>query len=207
MTENSFDEKAATWDDDPSHVERAAAVGRAIRDALPLDTSVRMLEYGAGTGLVSEALRDTVGPITLVDTSAGMRAVMEDKIAAGALAGARVWDLDLATVAVDELDERFDLVVTVLTLHHIHHLEPALANVATLLAPGGHLAIVDLEEEDGTFHPEGFDGHHGFDRATLAGQLEKTGFTDVTFRPCHQIVRDGRTYPLFLAVARTPGGS
>ncbi len=204
MSENSFDERAATWDDDPSHVERAEVIGRAMRDAVPLDRSVRMLEYGAGTGLVSQALQDAVGPLTLVDTSAGMRAVMEDKIARGAITDARVWDLDLAGASLDDVEERFDLVVTVLTLHHLHHLEPALANFATLLDSGGHLAIVDLDEEDGTFHPEGFDGHHGFDHDALTTQLEQAGFTDITFRRCHQIVRDGRTYPLFLAIAR-PG--
>ena len=53
---NKFDDKAATWDDDPAKVERAGEVARAIRAAVPLNTSVRMLEYGAGTGLVTQAL-------------------------------------------------------------------------------------------------------------------------------------------------------
>ncbi|MCA1694347.1 MAG: hypothetical protein LC749_06250, partial [Actinobacteria bacterium] len=35
--------------------------------ALPDAGSRRELEYGAGTGLVSQALRDTVGPITMAD--------------------------------------------------------------------------------------------------------------------------------------------
>lgn len=48
-------------------------VAGAIREAVPLDPSVRLLEYGAGTGHVSQALCDTVGPITVADTSAGMR--------------------------------------------------------------------------------------------------------------------------------------
>lgn len=198
---NRFDEKAATWDDDPAHVERARVVAAAIREAVPLDSSVRLLEYGAGTGLVSQALRDTVGPITMADTSAGMRTVMEDKIAAGVIAGARVWDLDLASTPLAEPDERFDLLVTVMTLHHLPHLEPVLSNFATLLAEGGHLAVVDLDEEDGSFHKDGFDGHHGFDHETLADDLRKAGFTDVSFQRCHQIVRDGHTYPLFLATA------
>ena len=92
-----FDVRAATWDDDPGKAERAARVADAIRRAVPLDTSVRLLEFGAGTGLLTQALRDDVGPVTLTDTSAGMRQVMQDKIAAGAIADARVWDLDLAS--------------------------------------------------------------------------------------------------------------
>ena len=196
---NRFDERAATWDDDPAHVERAQVVARAIRDTLPLDPSVRLLEYGAGTGLVSQALRDTVGPITVADTSAGMRKVMEGKVAAGVIADARVWDLDLASAPLPASEERFDLIVTVLALHHLPRLEPVLSNFARLLAEGGHLAIVDLDEEDGTFHGDGFDGHHGFDHGALADDLRKAGFTEVSFRRCHQILRHGHIYPLFLA--------
>jgi predicted TPR repeat methyltransferase len=198
---NKFDERAATWDEDPAHVERAHRVADAIRRALPLDARVRMLEYGAGTGLVSQALRDAVGPITMADTSTGMRKVMEDKVASGAIADARVWDLDLATAPASEVDETFDLIVTVLTLHHLSSVEPVLANFARLLAPDGRLAIVDLDEEDGTFHGDGFDGHHGFDRSALADDLQHAGFSDIAFQSCHEIVRDGRAYPLFLATS------
>ncbi len=201
MTDNRFDEKAATWDADPSHVERAVAVAGAIRAALPLDPSTRVLEYGAGTGLVSQHLRPAVGPITMVDTSAGMRAVMLDKIAAGVIPNARVWDLDLGRDDLTLPDEQFDLVVTVMTLHHVHDTRTVLANFGALLAPDGHLAIVDLDHEDGSFHYDGFDGHHGFDHGQLTGDLAHAGFGAVTFQPCHHVVRDGREYPMFLALA------
>ena len=71
MLVNHFDERAATWDDDPAKVERANVVAAAIREAIALDGSERLLEYGAGTGLVTQALRDAVGPVTLADTSGG----------------------------------------------------------------------------------------------------------------------------------------
>ena len=72
----SFDERAATWDDDPAKVERARVVAAAIRSTLALQGSERLLEHGAGTGLLSEALGADVGSITMADTSAGMRQVM-----------------------------------------------------------------------------------------------------------------------------------
>ena len=53
VTTNSFDARAATWDDDPATVERAEAVARTIRATVPVDRSIRMLEYGAGTGLTT----------------------------------------------------------------------------------------------------------------------------------------------------------
>lgn len=197
VSTNSFDDKAATWDDDPAKVARAKDVADGIRAAIPLDGSTRLLEYGAGTGLVTQALRDAVGPVTLADTSAGMRDVIQQKIDGGALTDARVWSVDLATEAAP--DEQFDLVVTVMTLHHIHDLQPVLARFATLLVRGGHLCIADLERDDGSFHGVDFGGHHGFDRAALTDDLRSAGFDDIRFTHCTDLVRDGGTYPVFLA--------
>lgn len=197
-----FEKKAKTWDD-PAKVHRARVVAEAISAAVPLASSTRLLEYGAGTGLVSQALAERTGRITLAEPSSAMRAVMVDKVAAGTLpANARIWDLNLATDEVP--DERFDLVVTVLTLHHIRDLAPVLDGFATLLSSGGQLCVVDLEEEDGSFHSSdsGFDGHNGFVGAALAEKLRAAGFVDVRFERCHEIQKEGRTYPLFLATCR-----
>ena len=194
-----FDERAATWDEDPAKVERSAVVAAAINATVPLSSATRMLEYGAGTGLVTQALRDHVGPVTLADSSDGMRAVMQAKIDAGTLTDARIWALDLATEAPP--DEHFDLIVTVMALHHIPDLARVLTSFAALLASGGHLCIVDLDHEDGSFHGEGFAGHHGFRRPELADQLAAAGFGEATFQDCHEMVRDGVPYTVFLAVA------
>lgn len=196
----SFDERAATWDDDPAKVERARVVAAAIRSTLALQRSERLLEHGAGTGLLSEALRDDVGSITMADTSAGMRQVMQDKVDSGLIPGARVWDLDLG--GLDPLpDERFDLVATMLALHHVDDIDRTLENFARLLEPGGHLCIVELDREDGSFHGEGFDGHHGFARDDLGTRLRGAGFTDVAFQDCHFVEKNGRDYPMFLVTA------
>lgn len=200
MSSPSFDDRAATWDDDPAKVERAAVVAQAIRDAVPLEPSTRLLEYGAGTGLVSQALRDAVGPVTVADTSTGMRDVLARKIEAGELTDARIWDVDLATGPAP--DEHFDVVVTVMTLHHIADVGTVLRTFARLLDEGGHLCVVDLDAEDGSFHGDGFAGHHGFPRAALTEELLDAGFRDVQVRDCHRIERRDGRYSLFLATAR-----
>ena len=200
---SDFDARARTWDDDPAKVQRARAVAEAVRAAVPLGPATRVLEYGAGTGLVSQALTGDVGAVTLADPSEGMRAMMAEKVATGALPSAsEVWALDLAVDPVPA--ERFDLVVTVMTLHHIPDVSPVLRGFARLLSEGGHLCVVDLEEEDGSFHRHNpdFDGHDGFRRDALAAALEAAGFTDVRFEQCFEIEKDGGTYPLFLATAR-----
>ncbi|MFV0306672.1 MAG: class I SAM-dependent methyltransferase [Desertimonas sp.] len=198
---STFDERAATWDD-PTKVARAATVAAAVRAAVPIGSATRLLEYGAGTGLVTQALLPGLGPVTLADTSTGMRDVMATKIAAGTLPdGARVWDIDLA--APGPLPEdRFDLIVTVLTLHHIDDVDTVLTSFASLLADGGALCLADLDHEDGSFHGEGFHGHHGFDRAALGSQLSAAGFGRVEFSDCGSVERPDGTYSMFLVTAR-----
>lgn len=196
---SSFDEKAATWDDQ-AKTERAQAVASAVRQAVSLSGSTRLLEYGAGTGLVSQQLATSVGPITLADPSAGMREVIHSKTSTGALpTTSRIWDLDLSAGGVP--DERFDLILTVMTLHHVLDLTPVLDGFAKLLDSGGQLCVVDLVKEDGSFHSDrDFHGHHGFDPDDLSARLESAGFTDIRVERIYDVVKDGSSYPLFLAV-------
>ena len=195
-----FDEMAKTWDADPAKVERARIVGALLPQRLDLGPTARVFEYGAGTGLVSQVLAPHVGPLTLADPSEGMRAAMVAKVADGTLpAGTTIVATNFDAEAPG--DDRFDLVVTVQVMHHVADLAPVLAAFATILEPGGHLAIVDLEAEDGSFHGDGFGGHHGFHRPELQAQIEAAGFTDVRFEHAYDLEKDGHAFPLFLALA------
>ena len=213
---SSFDDKAATWDDE-AKIERARAVADAIAGAVPLEPSMRLFEYGAGTGLVAEQLASRVGPITLADPSAGMREVASEKVAAGSLPPTtRVWGTDLATEGVPE--DRFELIVTVMTLHHIADLPPVLAAFAEMLTDAlaaqgerrrwilEHWPHV-VEAEDGSFHADTDHdagvghAHDGFEPDQLAARLADAGFTTGVERSIHHVTKDGRAYPLFLAVS------
>jgi predicted TPR repeat methyltransferase len=203
MADEHFDAAAPTWDLEPGKVAEARRLADAITTRLALSGRERLLEYGAGTGLVSQALVPHVGAVTLADSSAGMRRVAKEKVAGGLLpAGTRVWGLDLESGTTP--DERFDLVVASLVLHHVHDVPRVLSGFRGLLAPGGHVAIADLDTEDGSFHAHlhDFDGHPGFDRRQLARWLEEAGFEDVEVRDFTTIDKDGTPFPVFLATAR-----
>lgn len=229
-----FDERAATWDDDPSHAQRAERVAATIREAVDLRTDMRMLEYGAGTGLLSEALANDVGPIMLTDPSAGMREVISAKIASGRLTNAQVGDLDLMHDPIPP--QRYGLIVLLMSLHHVPDVAKVLAGLAQMLDPGGILCIADLDSEDGSFHgvpageaghehagasgqgvdpdddvaPDGderFHVHHGFDRDQLAEQLILAGLVSPRFFDAGVVEREGRPYDMFLAVADRASGT
>lgn len=206
-----FDAHATSYDD-PDKARRAHDVARAVvaaGAARPGPTgTVRLLEYGAGTGLVTQALSALVDDLsaTLADASSGMRGVMQDKVASGALpVDARIVHLDLEQEPAPA--ERFDLVVSSLVLHHVRDLDRVLAGLAELLDEGGHLCVADLDREDGSFHAtvHGFSGHDGFDREELAQRMRSAGFAEVSVADCTSLDKDGRTYSVFLATGRRPG--
>jgi cyclopropane fatty-acyl-phospholipid synthase-like methyltransferase len=196
-----FDARAATWDD-AGKIKRAEDVAAAMRRAVPLTRSMKALEYGAGTGLLSFCLRDALGPITLADSSAGMRAVAERKIAAAHARDMRVIDLDLVRDPMPA--ERYDLIFSMMMLHHVPDVPRLFAAFHSLLNAGGWLCHADLDTEDGSFHGPQVDVHHGFERGTLRSWLAAAGFVDVSVGDCGRIEHCGRSYSVFLATCRKP---
>jgi 2-polyprenyl-3-methyl-5-hydroxy-6-metoxy-1,4-benzoquinol methylase len=196
---SSFDARAATWDEDPGKRRRAAAVADAIRRQVKLSADMSAMEYGAGTGLLSFELADELGSILLTDSSIGMLDVARSKVAASGASRMAVRALDLTE---DPLPmERFDIIYSMMTLHHVPDTGDLLRKLYTLLRPGGHLCVADLDAEDGSFHGPGVDVHHGFDRDALGAALCAAGFNDVRFDTCLQIAKGPRSYGVFLAVA------
>jgi len=109
-------------------------------------------------------------------------------------------------LAVDPLpDERYDLICSLMTLHHVEDTDRILRDWCALLRSPGHLCVADLDAEDGSFHGPGFTGHNGFDRTELGARAVRAGFNACRFSTVFQVTRDGgagqRTYPVFLMIA------
>ncbi len=199
-----FDSKARQWDENPVFQDRANQIAAAIVAAVPLNTTMRALDYGSGSGMLSFPLQEKLGHIKLKDTSAGMLAVAEEKIAAWGIGNMTTRRMDLT--ATPTPDERYDLIYSSMTLHHIPDTNAILKAFQTLLNPGGWLCIADLDQEDGSFHGIQVDVHHGFERNALAAQAAQAGFTDIRFSTVFEIVKPkengSRAYPVFLLLAR-----
>jgi ubiquinone/menaquinone biosynthesis C-methylase UbiE len=202
-----FDARAATWDDDPAKIERTQAVADAIKRHVPLAPSMRAMEYGAGTGLLSFMLRDRLGDVTLADLSDGMLAVAEAKIAATRDRAMHAVKLDLLADALPAPSPH--IIYSAMTLHHIPDTDAILRRFHAALASPGYLCIADLDTEDGSFHGPDVDVHHDFDRAELPARARAAGFESVEFSTAQVMTNavDGnpRQFPIFLMVARTGG--
>ncbi len=199
----SFDSKATTWDTDPMKVARACAVAQGIRTHVPLTLQMTAFEYGCGTGLLGFALQAHLQHITLADSSTGMLAVLQEKIRSSGIANMRPMKLDLETDPLPQ--ENYQLIVTLMTFHHIPDIDSLLRKMYSLLSAPGYLCVTDLDSEDGSFHGPDFSGHCGFDREDLRQKASQAGFRNIGFSTVfniRKVVAGGeKDFPLFLMVA------
>ncbi len=201
---NEFDIKASEWDKSDMHRERAAAIAREIIMQIPLNREMTALEFGAGTGLLSFILKDRLKEITLIDSSEGMVQVLNEKLITEKDENLKVVKADLEHE--DLSPGSFDLIYTLMVLHHVGDVETIIKKFHDLLNPGGYLAIADLYSEDGSFHGEGFHGHPGFNPKSLSALLEKCGFTGLSHRKVYVIDKvisenNRKTFDVFLMTA------
>lgn len=200
---SEFDQKAATWDENPERVKRAEVIAKRIASNLDLSKVKAALEYGSGTGLLSFALRDKIPHITLMDESAEMikvALVKKDKLEA--------FNIDPIQYNLQKQplpNIRFDLIYLLLTLHHIEDVGSILKKFNELLTENGHLVIIDLDKEDGSFHDGEFHGHKGFERDNLEALLRASGFQPQSYNVCYKLEKETeeglKKYPLFLLVS------
>ncbi|MCX6320444.1 MAG: class I SAM-dependent methyltransferase [Bacteroidia bacterium] len=201
---NEFDIKAAGWDQNPIIWERAEAIANEIKRLIPLNKQMTALEFGAGTGVTSFILKDSLKEITLMDNSSEMVKVMNNKINTSKVKNLKTLNFNLEKTELK--DAKFDLIFNQMVLHHITDIKNIITKFYNLLNPGGFLAIADLYIEDGSFHGEGFTGHKGFDPTELSSLLLKPGFENISHRQCFVInkkISDTETkqFGVFLLIA------
>ncbi|MTK53808.1 class I SAM-dependent methyltransferase [Paludibacter sp.] len=201
----NFDLAAAGWDGNSIHWERSQAIANDIKTILPIDNDWRVLEYGAGTGILSFMLKDDVKEIVMLDSSEEMVKVMQQKVADS---NASNLHPTLFNMEKDDFaGEKVDLIATQMVLHHVAKIEPLLDKFYALLNPGGYIAIADLYTEDGSFHGKGFDGHNGFDPKEMGEMLVAAGFKNPQYKTCFVMskpVESGeiKAFPVFFLTAQ-----
>lgn len=193
-----FEEKAKEWDANERRTRLASAIGSSILRRVPLHEQMSVLDFGAGTGLIAGQLAPRVNRIVAVDTSPAMLKKLESKPELEGKVEIVCRDL------LDEpLDDRFDLVVSAMTLHHVEDTAKLMQTLCAQLKESGSVALADLDKEDGSFHPADAQGvfHYGFDRDELRALMEKNGFEQVKFFTAHTIKGEQKDYPVFLVTA------
>lgn len=202
---NYFNKSALNWDSDSKKNKRSKIFAEEIRQLIKEKKLSTALEYGCATGILSFFLKDDFQQITLADNSDGMLKVLNKKVTKSKIRHFRPLHLDLEK---EELHEKFDVIYSLMTMHHIKDIDTVIQKFSQMLNNKGIIILADLEKEDGTFHAKKEIGveHHGFHRHELVVILAKYGLTAQYCKTFYNIKKNHETgltkeYPLFLIMA------
>ena len=193
-----FNEKAKDWDASEMRKALSSAIGSSILENVYLHDQMSVMDFGAGTGLISSQVAPMVKKIVAVDIS---EAMLNKLVSKPELQG------KVEIVCQDIIDkpiaEKFDLIMSAMAMHHVKETSRLIQRFSELLSPQAFIALADLDKEDGSFHPEDTEGvfHLGFKRNELQIILEKYGFSQIRFFTAHKVFKEGKNYPIFLVTA------
>ncbi|CAB9502739.1 Methyltransferase [Seminavis robusta] len=151
--------------DTPEHELRVQGIAAAIVKHAPnsLNKNTKLMDFGAGTGLLTKYLAPHVGHVTAVDVSPSMLEQFRSKAFA--------------------------------------------KQFAKCTAPGGFLALADLDRTKGDFrhnhhHQEGGMVHRGIERSELEAYASQAGFVGISFHTVAVDEEKDGDYPIFLMTAK-----
>lgn len=196
-----FDKVAKEWDSSQTRQDLAFNIAETLLEMVPLRKEMHLLDFGAGTGLLTRHLCPYVSEVTALDFSKEMLAQLQKS--------APSWpDCRVTTQHSDILkystEQRFDGIVSSMSMHHVEDLDGLFKKFSTLLKTDGFIAIADLELEDGSFHDHGDEGvfHFGFEHQRLIEIAERHGFEDIRFQPAHTVLKENnKAYDVFMMAA------
>ena len=195
-----FEEKSNNWDTNDRRRRLSAGIGESILKNIVLTPKMHVMDFGAGTGLISSQAAPFVQKITAVDVSESMlerlrsKPELKDKV-----------EVICQDITQNPIGIEFDLIMSAMAMamHHAEDTDNLIKQFATHLKHGGEIALADLDLEDGSFHENGTEGvfHMGFDRLKFEKLLKKHGFVNVRFDDAYVVQGESRSYPIFLARA------
>jgi len=193
-----FEHKSKSWDMSSMRVQNAKGIAELIVKNIKLDKKMKLMDFGAGTGLLSYFVAPFVSKITAVDNSPSMLAEFENKCDEF-VCETEMIEKDLST---DALDEKFDGIISSMTIHHLEDTVALFKKFYNMVNDGGFIAIADLDTEDGSFHSDGTGVfHHGFDREILENIAQEAGFTEIHFELASTINKLHAAFTVFLMTA------
>jgi predicted TPR repeat methyltransferase len=166
---NEWDESAAGWDNDKDVVRYADQAFRRLGEIVA-PNNLNILDFGCGTGCLTDRLAAQARSIVALDTSLAMLAVLERK----GLPNVETLGVELTSKAVAKhpiLQSPFDLIVASSVCGFLPDYEGSLALLTSLLAPGGWFIQWDWVAAQ---------GEPGLTLESVAAALENAGLKAIT---------------------------
>lgn len=196
---DNFAHKSKSWDMNSRRVKNAQSIAELIVKNIILNKDMELMDFGAGTGLLSFFIAPFVKKIVAIDNSPSMLKEFELKCKEF-VCETEVIQVDLS---IETIDRKFDGIISSMTIHHLKDTLELFYKFYNMLDSGGFIAIADLDSEDGSFHndPRGV-FHSGFDRETLEAIAQKVGFSNIMFETAGIIKKAEANFSVFLMTAR-----
>lgn len=190
-----FSHKSKSWDMNSKRVGNAKSIAELIVKNIKLEKSMELMDFGAGTGLLSYFIAPYVSKISAVDNSPSMLLEFQNKCDEFSCE-TEVIEIDLSS---ELLERKFDGIISSMTIHHLEDTKALFSKLYAMLNEGGFIAIADLDTEDGSFHSDNAGVfHHGFERETLERQAKEAGFREIGFELASTISKPQSEFTVFL---------
>lgn len=199
-----FDEKSQVYEKDVKRVDNVKNIAIGIKNTIELKNTDVFLDFGSGTGLLTEYISKYVKKIIANDISDSMNQKLEDKINQNKFA------CDIEIISNDITHEfpnlkPLDGIISSMTIHHVKDVKFLMETFFKMLKKGGVIALSDLEPEDGTFHTEDTGVYHyGFEKEYFLGLAKSAGFIDLKIDTVSVAEKPYGSYPIFLLTAAKP---
>ncbi|MFW1140111.1 class I SAM-dependent DNA methyltransferase [Vibrio parahaemolyticus] len=186
-----WDGLAKNWESNPATEQFAQSVFAQLQQLTQLD-GIKVLDFGCGTGQLSQLLSPIVKDIVALDASEAMIEELDKK------------ELLNVEPVVDALSRglvaqhpafrgQFDLVVASSVLAFVDDVESSLDIAHSLLNEGGYFVHFDWVAES---------EQDGFTLSRSENALSNAGFVDVEAKKVFGITSDGQTMSVLMGVGR-----
>lgn len=190
-----FDTAAKIWDTEET-IKRNEAFAQAIAKHVSNHIE-KMLDFGCGTGLLTSHFLNVADELIGVETSSGMLEQFSERFKANRNVKSLAINLEIESLPSDV--GPFDLIVTAMAFHHLKDPKAVLSIFKKHLNPAGKIFLIDLDEEDGTFHPDnvGMGVHHfGFSKNTMESWSQDLGFHSFQHEIVYEMFKNDRSYEI-----------
>lgn len=142
---SSWDASASGWDEDPTVAEYSSKAFASLAEVVDLNDGRRhVLDFGCGTGLLTEKLSPLCSEIVCIDISPKMIEVLEGK----KLGNVETMSGDICNLHDEKLNEKFDLVVASSVCAFVPDYEKVMHKLYSCLGNGGQFVQWDWRSED-----------------------------------------------------------
>jgi len=197
-----FAHKAKEYEENEKRVSNVQNIADGILKNINYTKNMSILDFGSGTGLLTQEIAPYVKKITAVDMSIAMNEVLREKID-GFACDLEVLELDITSQEYKHKLSNLDGIISSMTIHHINDTEDLFKKFYDLLNENGTIGLADLETEDGSFHTSDTGVFHfGFDKDEFLKVAKKVGFKDLKIETISVSSKPHGEYPIFLLTGK-----